>query len=587
MKKYFRVLTKIPIIFTYIITYSILITSIGTFNCMGVTVEASVSEDYDNWAHLPIPVLKEMSENYIEESKPDSALVCYSIIINRLNNKKSFEDRHELAVATMDMGYMYSVYFYDFKKAHDYFTSALKISEKNKDKKMMARCYLNLGALYSSYHFLEDDGGLKDESLKMYNQAYRIAKDNNEWSTVLTAINNLSRSAFYAGELNKINSELEDFLQEDIPSQIPMSKFTKSFIKGLLALEKNNYDIALNFFNESLRQIDIKDVPERDSIAVIMAQGIVFEKEGNNDKAIDKYNTVLEIANKKNFEDLELYGYRQLSNFYLRNGNKELANKYKLEYIDLKDSFINKSKLKEIKDRKFLEELNNKNEEMVKLSIKDKRNTTSLFISIIIIFIIVTTTFIIYYRNKNLKRKNIELYEKLQQSLLNPILKSEPSLIKIKMESSSDEEILKDENENNVETIFNQQEKKYKTSNLSHEDKKSILERINRYMESSDEIYNSNFTVEILAEEIGIHKRYVSQVINELGGSNFKTMLNNYRVREACRKLEDESQIKENTIEAIGQSVGFISRRNFGLAFKKATGLSPSSYVKIHLERMK
>lgn len=126
-------------------------------------------------------------------------------------------------------------------------------------------------------------------------------------------------------------------------------------------------------------------------------------------------------------------------------------------------------------------------------------------------------------------------------------------------------------------------------SNLSA---KELMKRADEYltkpfMETSPEIYSPEFSLEQLADILDINRSYLSQTVNELGGCNFRSLLNSYRILEARRRFEDQARYGSQTIEAIGQSVGFLSRRNFGIAFKKETGLSPSVYSRICKEKQK
>lgn len=75
--------------------------------------------------------------------------------------------------------------------------------------------------------------------------------------------------------------------------------------------------------------------------------------------------------------------------------------------------------------------------------------------------------------------------------------------------------------------------------------------------------------------------RYVSQAINQEYGSNFNSLLNEYRIKEACRRLGENPDYANMTIEGIAESVGFKSRTSFGALFKSVTGLSPSAYQKM------
>ncbi|MBQ9453689.1 MAG: AraC family transcriptional regulator, partial [Desulfovibrio sp.] len=75
-----------------------------------------------------------------------------------------------------------------------------------------------------------------------------------------------------------------------------------------------------------------------------------------------------------------------------------------------------------------------------------------------------------------------------------------------------------------------------------------------------------------------------SQVINEHYGTSFSNVLSGMRIREACRRMSEESsRYRHVTIEAIALSVGFKSRTAFINAFKREVGLTPSEYLKMAL----
>lgn len=100
-------------------------------------------------------------------------------------------------------------------------------------------------------------------------------------------------------------------------------------------------------------------------------------------------------------------------------------------------------------------------------------------------------------------------------------------------------------------------------------------------MEESDEIYSSDFSARRLSELLNLPYGYISQVINETYGSTFNSLLNKYRIKEVCRRMNTEEGYLSLTIEAIANGVGIRSRTTFVNAFKAHTGLTPSKYMRI------
>ena len=122
------------------------------------------------------------------------------------------------------------------------------------------------------------------------------------------------------------------------------------------------------------------------------------------------------------------------------------------------------------------------------------------------------------------------------------------------------------------------QNKKYQNSTLGDDDKAELTDRILKVFENGEEIFESNFDMNRLAELVGSTYKNVSQTVNEQLGKNFNQVLNEYRIKEACRRLNDQATYGNYTIEAIGESVGYGSRSTFVTQFKSLTGLTPSEF---------
>lgn len=119
---------------------------------------------------------------------------------------------------------------------------------------------------------------------------------------------------------------------------------------------------------------------------------------------------------------------------------------------------------------------------------------------------------------------------------------------------------------------------KYEHSTLEEENKQRLLNKILEVMYNNDEIYSHEFSLQRLSELVGAPYKHVSQVINEIYKINFNNLLNEFRVREACRRLTEDEKYTNYTIEAIAESIGFKSRSNFISTFKRLTGITPSEY---------
>jgi AraC-like DNA-binding protein len=86
-------------------------------------------------------------------------------------------------------------------------------------------------------------------------------------------------------------------------------------------------------------------------------------------------------------------------------------------------------------------------------------------------------------------------------------------------------------------------------------------------------------TVSKLARKLGWPVNDLSLVINEAFHTNFNDWINLYRVRE-FKELLEKPESRKYTMTGLSQEAGFSSKASFYRAFKKATGVTPSDYLK-------
>ena len=120
---------------------------------------------------------------------------------------------------------------------------------------------------------------------------------------------------------------------------------------------------------------------------------------------------------------------------------------------------------------------------------------------------------------------------------------------------------------------------KYGRSTLTEDVAVRGLERLRRAMEERRVFLRPDLTLAELADEIGVPRSHLSQLVNERCGKSFPELLAEHRVAEARRLLADRS-LDHLTVESIGQRAGFNSRSAFFDAFKKATGQTPAGHRK-------
>lgn len=106
---------------------------------------------------------------------------------------------------------------------------------------------------------------------------------------------------------------------------------------------------------------------------------------------------------------------------------------------------------------------------------------------------------------------------------------------------------------------------------------RTIMEKVEQLMNEKMLYTNADLSLDMLATELGLHRRHVSGAINTCSSKNFFTYVNEYRVKEAIRLMSDTGN-KNRTIDAIGFDSGFNDRKTFHRIFKQFTGLTPGAF---------
>jgi AraC-like DNA-binding protein len=118
---------------------------------------------------------------------------------------------------------------------------------------------------------------------------------------------------------------------------------------------------------------------------------------------------------------------------------------------------------------------------------------------------------------------------------------------------------------------------KYTRSGLKPEQAEVILQRLLTFTAERKPYLNRDLTIFDLAEDTGISRHHITQVLNEQHGRNFYTFINEFRVQEAVARITSP-KYRNYTILAIAYDSGFNSKSAFNKIFKDQIGMTPSQF---------
>lgn len=538
------------------------------FLLMPASVEAKTSSVslYSRWQALPPDSLMKMGETFNLRNSPDSALVCYSVVADRLRlHAGSVDDQQTLSRALTNMGYIYATFFYDYTRALDLFQESLKVGSQCNYREDAAYIYLNIGGVYLGCNNLYGNNIFVAECREYLFKALSEGLSLQQYEVALVAFLNMGQLFFEDHNTKDIQKALTLLENAKIPANTSFKTFTHCYADGLQAYIKGDYDKAANTFSEATALTRPGSMhAARLELIALYAEARAQEAAGNYTEAIKTIDRMLVLAKKTGSSDDEANGYRLLSKLYNDTGNKALSREFLFQYLQKKDSTIAMRDITMLSKIPLVNQLEDIKQQLTEERARKRRLLiTACVVAMFLVMSAVYTVLLVRNRRKmkayikDLYRKNMEL-----------------------VRAEKRERMLR-ENGTDLNTDSNGTgHVKYASSTLTPEEIQHIHTLIMQVMDDTEAITKPDFSLEKLSQRIGCQPRSVSQVINQTSGKNFRSLLNEYRIKEACLRLADTANYNSYTIEALAETVGFNSRSNFSVTFKKITGLTPAQFQK-------
>ncbi|MTI31113.1 helix-turn-helix domain-containing protein, partial [Xanthovirga aplysinae] len=118
---------------------------------------------------------------------------------------------------------------------------------------------------------------------------------------------------------------------------------------------------------------------------------------------------------------------------------------------------------------------------------------------------------------------------------------------------------------------------KYGDKKINEEEASPLFQNLERLMIEEELYKNPNLKLPDVAKKLNILPHRLSQLINDNLGKSFNLYVNEYRITEAQKLIQENNNF---TLEAIGYDCGFNSKSTFYSTFKKLTGTTPAKYKK-------
>lgn len=119
---------------------------------------------------------------------------------------------------------------------------------------------------------------------------------------------------------------------------------------------------------------------------------------------------------------------------------------------------------------------------------------------------------------------------------------------------------------------------RYRTSSLRGLNEIRLFERIKELMLEEELYLNPDLTLRKLSLKLDTNTKYLSQVINHHGGTNFLSFVNGFRIEAIVRRIKN-GEFHRHTFFGIAQRCGFKNKSTFYKVFRDITGSTPKAYA--------
>lgn len=528
-------------------------------------------KNFDIFKNLPSNYLVHKGENYrINKDMPDSAFLCFSIVASRSfhdGEEDSTEVKSRIA-AFHGLGLLYSTHFFDFQKFHFYMLKAERLATEHHYYSLLPSIHHNMLSLKKLDFSINRRGEQASELINDYKRVVHEAIEYNALYYLPMYVSTMADCAINANMADSVKPEIERFLKMKLPkTKIITQDIFRLHCLAILAYTNKDYENAFNYLDREKDSIlASKDLSNRLSNLINnnhtrcqMLWNLGKDKDG-----LQLIKENLRLGQEADNHLLMCDAYNNLSLYYKDHNEEQLSRHYELLYYQEKNYIEEQNRLADAGKTQFLFEIEQLNREAEMMGIRDHAKSRILWIVCMFTVILICTLLMLYQKYRQVKEKNNQLFDKVQKLLTETeekkALMAQP--VNIPSEQQDDKP-------------------KYQRNYICETEKSELLHRIFMVMESSADVYSSDFSLPRLAILTDALPNYVSQVINEKYHCNFNTMLNEYRIREACRRINDQEHYGNQTLDSIAEGVGIRSRSTFVAAFKKFTGMTPSAYQKL------
>lgn len=514
------------------------------------------------------PFEKMSSEDLLARSRaltqkghfPDSSLIYLTTVLTRYYDNPVAGNADVNAVkALRNMGDIYWNAYHDYGSTVTSIATAIELAEAENLTEYLPYLYLDMARLWDTNGLAFRDGNATAEGLMR--KAYDTAVSTGNLRALPTVAFNMCVFRIARGE-KYFADQLNAIADMHLPSSASGAAMAPLYIEATHAIEAKDYARAARLFHTVVK-MGVRDSDERRAVlGAIQLEAEMIRLQGDAPRA---RTLLLSYLNSQGTNATPGYSQaicRKLASLYEVAGMSDSATYYNARWltereVERQNALLTPSEMAHLNAAPSAE-LRVRDNHIARL----RRERQLIFVVGAFVLLLIAAAFIM--RAWRTQMRNARTLFQQNSTLLEDA--AQLKKLRAQLESTRQEEPPSPKTQ------------KYETSVIDPTMSADLYQKLLHIMDTNEVIYNTGFRLDDLADLAGLLPRYVSQIINENSGSNFNQLLNQYRIREVQRRLRDDANYGNLTVEAVAESVGFKSRSTFAQIFKRHTGLTPSQY---------
>lgn len=427
------------------------------------------------------------------------------------------------------------------------YIEGMEAAEREKDINTYLIC---VGCIANIY---ETIGDYEADIIYLF-KGYEAASKTNNRSMTSIYLTNIVAAYSRMGYASLANKYYKLQQNTPLPNNITEWKYFLIYNKARIRQAEGKMKEAIKIHREAIRFAQEAGMDSIYTLYQTCEIGSIYLKQGDYQNALQFGYTCLSSAKKLKSRELQVNALDILANAY-RSINTDSVNKYHALYLSMTDSVFNARNFFKVRNNMAQYETRKSNRHINKLNSIINNQLLAIIVISVLFVLSITLLVMLHNKNRNLRNAQKLIFQKHKE--------------KTRADADS-----RGQHEGNHASACN---------NLPITDAQyqQLCSHIKTIMDDMSVISAPDFCLDKLAHIVESNRTYVSMVINNTYGKNFKSLLNERRIGEACKRLSDKEHYGHYTIQTIYEEVGYTNASSFIRAFKKVMGMPPSVYQKL------